>query len=97
EAPPDLGPQEVRDLVADEPVDDAARLLRVHAVLVDRARVLDRAGHGRLRDLVELRAVERRLRRAGPEHLLEVPADRLALAVRVGREVDRRGTLRRLL
>ena len=90
QAAPDLRPEEVRHLVADEPVDDAARLLRVHAVLVDHAGVLDRARHGGLRDLVELGAVERRLRRAGLQDLLEVPADRLALAVRVGREVDRR-------
>src|SRR5581483_11575641 len=37
----DLLPEERRHRVADEPIDDAARLLRVHEVLVDLARVLE--------------------------------------------------------
>ena len=37
EAPPDLLPEEVGDLVADEPVDDPPRLLRGDAVRVDLA------------------------------------------------------------
>ena len=36
----DLLPEERAELVADEPVEDAARLLRVEAVLVELARVL---------------------------------------------------------
>ena len=39
--------------VADHPVDDPARLLRVDEVLVDRARVGERLADGRLGDLVE--------------------------------------------
>ena len=39
EAAADFGPEQRRDLVAHQPVEDAARLLRVHAVHVDRVRV----------------------------------------------------------
>ena len=96
-APPDLLPEEVGDLVADEPVDDAARLLRGDAVRVDLAGARDRLLDGALRDLVELGAVEARLGRRGPQQLLEVPADRLPLAVGVGGEEDLVGGLRVLL
>ena len=67
EAPPDLLPEEVGDLVADEPVDDPARLLRGDPVRVDLARARDRLLDGAPGDLVELGAVEARRRapRAG--------------------------------
>ena len=97
ETPPDLLPQQVRDLVADEPVDDAARLLRVDPAAVDLAGLLHRREHGLLGDLVEADALELRLARSGLQGLLEVPGDGLALAVGVGREVDVVGRLRRLL
>ena len=97
EPSPELRPEEVRDLVADEAVDDAAGLLRVDAVLVDDARVGNRSRHGRLRDLVELGPVEDRVRKTRLQDLLQVPADGLALAVRVGGEIDRSGALRGLL
>ena len=89
EAAPDLLPEQLRDLVADEPVDDAAGLLRARpgparsSPGFSIARV-DR----RLRDLVELGAVEAGLRRLLLQQLVEVPADRLALAVGVGGEED---------
>ena len=44
--------------------------------------------HRGLRDLVELGAVERGLRRLLLQQLVQVPADRLALAVGVGGEED---------
>ena len=97
EAPPDLLPEKVRHLVADEPVDDSPRLLRVDASAVDLARLLHRREHGLLGDLVEADALEPRLARAGLEGLLEVPGDGLALAVGVGREIDVVGRLRGLL
>src|SRR2546429_8391612 len=45
----DLLPEEWRHRVADEPVDDSARLLGVHEILVDVPRMLERlvAGGGR--------------------------------------------------
>ena len=91
EAAPDVVPEQLRDLVADQPVDDAPGLLRAHPVLRDLPGLLDRAGDRRLRDLVELGAVERGLRRLLLQQLVQVPADRLALAVGVGGEVDALG------
>ena len=90
---PDLVPEQLRDLVADQAVDDAARLLGAHAVLRDLAGVLDRLRDRGLRDLVELGAVEGGVRRLLLQQLVQVPADRLALAVRVGGEVHTLGFL----
>ena len=50
-------------------------------------RVLERGEHALLRDLVEHQAADL-LAIAAAELLGEVPADRLALAVRVGRDED---------
>ena len=94
-APPDLLPEEVGDLVADEPVDDAPRLLRVDEAAVDLSGVFHRREHGLLGDLVEPDAAEHGLPGAGPERLLEMPRDRFALAVGVGGEVDVVGRLGR--
>ena len=96
-APPDLLPEQVRDLVADEPVDDAARLLGVHEPAIDLAGGFHRGEDRLLGDLVEADAAELRLSRTGLQRLLEVPGDRLALAVGVGGEVDGVGGLGRLL
>ena len=87
EAAPDLLPEERRELVADEAIEHAPSLLRVHLLDVDLARVqeggLDRA----LGDLVEHDPV--RLGLGHPQLLREMPAYRLALAVRVGGDVER--------
>ena len=93
EPAPDLLPEEVRDLVADEPVDDPAGLLRVDLARVDLARVLHRLQDRLLRDLVEPDALEERVLApdalAGAlQRLVEVPGDRLPFPVRVGRQVD---------
>ena len=81
----DLIVQKRRELVAHEAVEHAARLLRVDEVVIDRARrfqsMTDRLG----RDLVELDAVPAVLGK--PQHRLQMPTDRLALAVGVGREI----------
>ena len=87
-----LVPQERADLVAHEPVEDAARLLGVDLLRVDLARVLEGLLDGAFGDLVEDHAAHLLLglgRLAG-ELLGEVPADGLALAVRVGGQEDRR-------
>ena len=93
--PRDLLPQEWRETVADEAVQHAARLLGVHLLEVDLAGMLERLAHRALGDLVEghpidLPLVHRKL-------LDQVPADRLALAVRVGGHVERVDLLGRLL
>ena len=79
----DLLPEHGRDLVAVEPVEDPARLLRVHEPLVDPPRLGERTADRVGRDLVEDHAPDWNLRL---EHLEQVPGDRLALAVFVRRE-----------
>ena len=74
------------ELVADEPVEEPPRLLGVDLVHVDRADVAERLLDGPLGDLVEHDAADPLVGQV--EHLLEVPGDRLALAVGVGRQVD---------
>ena len=81
---PDLLPEERRHRVADEPIHDAASLLRVHEILVDLARVLEGLLDRRGRDLVEGHALQLRLRDV--DDVRQVPGDRLALAVEVRRE-----------
>ncbi len=90
EAPPDLLPEQVRDLVSDEAVDDAPGLLGVDALRVDLARVFHGREHGLLGDLVEAHPTKRRrLAGSGLQRLAQVPGDGFALAVGVGREIDR--------
>ena len=84
-------PQQRTDLVADEAVEHAAGALGVDHLHVDALRVLDRLLNRLLRDLVEHQAVD--LAFLSPELLREMPPDRLALAIRVGRHVDIGGVL----
>src|SRR5437773_5530843 len=88
----DLLPEERRHRVAHETVDDAARLLSVHQILVDVTGMLGRVGDRRGGDLVESDAPQLALRPA--DHIRQMPGDRLALAVEVGREPDVRRGLR---
>ncbi len=55
----DLAPHQRTDLIAHQPVEHAARLLRVDAVHVDLARVLERFLHRLLGHFVELDALDR--------------------------------------
>src|SRR5262249_26686306 len=82
----DLVPQDRADLVADDAVEDPARLLRVGLVHVDLARRRDRRGDALLGDLVDQHAPQVRVDVL--DLLGDVPRDRLALAIGVGREVD---------
>jgi len=75
------------------PVHQPAGLLGVDQAHVDLARGLERAAHGLAGDLVELDP----LRLAQPQHLREVPCDRLSLAIGVGGEDDLALALHRLL
>ena len=60
-----LLPEQRAYLVADEPVQDATRLLGIDEALVDVARVLEGVEDGVLRDFVEDDALVRRLLQAG--------------------------------
>ena len=88
----DAAERDVRDLVADEAVEHAATLLRLDQLHVEIAPVVDRLGDRLARDLVEHHPLDRHVRL---EHLEEVPRDRLALAVLVGREVELARVLQR--
>lgn len=90
----DLLPQDRRDLVAVETVEDAAGLLGVDHALVQLARVGDGLADGVLGDLVEDHPVDRDL---GLQDFLEVPRDGFALAVLIGGEVELVGLGEKLL
>jgi hypothetical protein len=75
-----LLPQDRRDHVPVETVDDPAALLRVDQLQVDVARVLDCAADRLLGDLVELDPPDGHLR---IQDLAQVPADRFAFPVGV--------------
>ena len=78
-----LLPEHRRQRVAVEAIENAAALLRAHQVLVDVAGIVERLLDRVLGDLVEDDAADRNFRL---EHLRQVPADRLAFAIGVGRE-----------
>src|SRR5256712_6093823 len=91
----DLVPEERGELVADETVEHAARLLRVDLLEVDAPGLGERAPHRALGDLVERDAIDVVL--ADVELLGQVPADRLALAVGIRGDVEGVGVRGRLL
>ena len=82
------------DLVAVEPVQDAAGLLGVDQVVVQVARVLGGRPDRRLGDLVEHHPLDRHARL---ERLQQVPGDGLALAVAVRGQVELVDVLEQLL
>ena len=86
----DLLPEDGRDLVAVEAVEDAAGLLGVDQAPVEVAPVLHGPGDGRGGDLVEDHPLHRHL---GREDLGEVPGDGLPFAVLVCGQVDLAGLL----
>ncbi len=87
QAATDLVPEDWTDLVADEPIEDTTRLLRIDHLLVDDRRLIQRREHTFLGDLVEHQAADL-LAVAGAELLREVPANGFTLAVGVGRDED---------
>ena len=91
----DLLPQQRAELVAHDAVENAARLLRVHKILVDLARVLNALRDDLLRNLVERHTLG--LFIVQIQQFLQMPRDGLALAVRVGCEIDGVRGLRFLL
>ena len=92
-----LAPQDRRQGEADQIIERAARPVGVDQILIEPARMRHRLGHRRLGDGVEGDALDLgRQRLALPQHFLDVPADRLALTIGVGREDQRVGLLRRV-
>nr|CRL79195.1 hypothetical protein CPGR_05191 [Mycolicibacterium malmesburyense] len=81
----DLLPQHRADLVAVQPVQDSAGLLRVDQVVVQVAGVLGGGPDGRFGDLVEHHPLDRYARF---ERLEQMPGDGLALAVAVRGQVQ---------
>jgi hypothetical protein len=79
----DFFPEDRRQRVAVEPIENAAALLGAYQVVVDIVRLRDRLLDGLLRNLVKDNPLDRDLRL---EHFEEVPADRLPFAIGVGRE-----------
>ena len=90
----DLAPQEGRDLVAVEAVEDAAGLLSIHEGRVQVARVLQGALDRFLRDFVEHHAAHGNLRL---QDLQEVPRDGLTLAVLISCQIEFVALLEELL
>ena len=91
---PDLAPQQRTQLVTHNTVNNAACLLRVHHVHVDFARFAERRLHCVGRNFVELNAAG--VARRQPQQVRQMPANRLALAIRVGCQIHFRGILRQL-
>ncbi len=86
QAAADFFPEQRADLVADEPIEHAPSLLRVDHAFVDRPRPRQRGQHRPLGDLVEHQPVNP----LGPTAQLfgDMPADRFALPIRIGRHID---------
>ena len=85
-----LAPEHRRQVEADQVIERAARLLRVHEVHRQCARMRDRILDRARRDFGEHHAVQRAAleQAARAQDLGDVPGDRLAFAVKVGREVE---------
>ena len=86
-----LAPEQRRELVAHNAIQDAASLLRVYQVEVDTARMLDALGDDLLGDFIEGYAAC--LFIGQTKQLLEVPGNGLPFAVRVSRKIDGSGIL----
>ena len=81
-----LFPQQRRELVAHDAVENTARLLRVHQILINGAGREDAFADHLFGDLVEGHALGLFIAQA--QQCLEMPGDRLALAVRVRCKID---------
>ena len=78
-------PKQLGDIVAVQPVEDAASFLRFDKPFIDITRALQRFVDRRFRDLVEHEPPDGHL---GFENLAEVPTDRLSLTIFVRGEVE---------
>jgi hypothetical protein len=92
-----LAPQDRRQREPDQIIECAARPVGIDQILIEPARMGHRLRHRRFGDGVEGDAIDLGGERlALPEHFLDVPADRLAFAVGIGRQDQRIGLLRRV-
>ena len=82
-----LLPEDGRELEADQTVEDAARLLGVDQIHVDRAGLLDGFEDGPLGDFVEDDTLG--LVNGETQHFGQVPCDGFSFAVFIGRQPDR--------
>jgi hypothetical protein len=95
---PHFIPEQRRNLIAHQPVEHAARLLRIDEILIHVPRMLERFLHGLFSDLVKGYAANLFLLFGRRTQLnCEMVCDRLALAVRVRRQKDLIGLGRRPL
>ena len=88
-----LAPQQRRDGVAHEPVQDPAGFLGVDQVAVNLAGFVQGAEDGVLGDLVEHHSLDRYFRL---EQFDQVPADRFALAILIRRDIHFAGRFQKL-
>ncbi len=88
-----LFPQQRREVEAHQVVERATRLLRVDEVLGQLARLLDRMLDRALGDFVKLHAMYRFVVQHvfRFQNFMQVPGDGFALAIRVGRQIQRVG------
>jgi len=82
---PHLPPQELRNFVSKQPIEDAAGFLCPDQVFVNRPGIFEGFVNGLVRDFVEDEAVDRNSRF---QNLDEMPANGFPFAVFVGRQVD---------
>ena len=82
---PDLSPQQLRNFVAVEPVENAARFLGPHQAVVDARADVPGRRESLLRDFVKHQAMDRHFRL---EHLAQVPTDGFPFAVFVRRQIE---------
>ena len=95
EAAANLVPKQRGNLIADQAIEDAARLLRVYQILVDVARVRECFLHGLLGDLVECDAADLfPFLGVGAKLQRKMVGNGLTFAVRVGSQIRFRRTSR---
>ena len=83
----DLAPEEGRELITYDAVKNTARLLGVHQIQIDIARMLDAVAHRLRGDLVEGHALIAALLEV--QQILQMPGNGFTLAVRVRCEIDK--------
>src|SRR5208283_5391656 len=82
----DLVPQQGAQLIADQAVEHAARLVRIEQVVIELRGIGDRLFYGGRRNLVQQHAADLGLGLA--QMIGDMPGDRLAFAVGVAGEID---------
>src|ERR1017187_6987899 len=89
--------QQRRNLVAHNPIQNASRLLRIDQLHVDLTGMVEGGAYRVLRDFVELDTEKLGAVLLALQDLPQMPGNRLAFPIRIGRQVNLLGTLRGLL